>query len=52
MIDNVPDAISHVQAELNEATRNLSNKQYLEVLDELIDDLQVRYSVAIEETGD
>ena len=49
---NIQDAVSQVQSALNEATHDMSAKEYLEVLDELIDDLETRHSVAIEETGD
>lgn len=52
MFTKPEDAVAHVQAALNEATINMSAKEYLEVLDELIDDFEVRHSVAIEETGD
>lgn len=49
---DIGDAVAHVQAALDEATRDMPAKEYLEVLDELVDDFQTRYSVAIEETED
>lgn len=52
MIDKPEDAISHVQHELNEATRYLSKSQYVEVLEELIDDFEVRCETAKAEQDD
>jgi hypothetical protein len=49
---DVQDAVALVQAALSDATREMPAKEYLEVLDELIDDFETRHSVAIEETGD
>lgn len=48
----IEDAVTAVQEALDSATRGMSANDYIEVLDELIDEFKVRYSVAIEETGD
>lgn len=48
-MSQVQDAVDKIQRTVDEATRELSREDYIEVMDELADDFQVRSQTATEE---